>query len=86
MNFIIFHSEKNFIISGVCLSGVCIFKSLSCQEFVFQEFVMAPLSVNVNVRTRYTSWFVVIYRMACTFNRPKALSDCKMNKISTITN
>jgi len=23
MNFIIFHSEKNFIISGVCLSGVC---------------------------------------------------------------
>ena len=24
MNFIIFHSEKNFIISGVCLSGVCI--------------------------------------------------------------
>ena len=23
MNFIKFHSEKNFIISGVCLSGVC---------------------------------------------------------------
>ena len=44
MNFIIFHSEKNFIISGVCLSGVCLsgvctFKSLSHQEFVFQEFV-----------------------------------------------
>ena len=47
MNFIIFHSEKNFIISGVCLSGICIFSSLSCQEFVFpefvfQEFVMTP--------------------------------------------
>ena len=39
MNFIKFHSEKNFIISGVCLSGVCTFKSLSHQEFVFQEFV-----------------------------------------------
>ena len=24
MIFIIFHSEKNFIISGVCLSGVCL--------------------------------------------------------------
>jgi len=32
--FIIFHSEKNFIISGVCLV-----RSLSCQEFVFQKFV-----------------------------------------------
>ena len=29
MNFIIFLSEKNFMISGVCLSGVCIFRSLS---------------------------------------------------------
>jgi len=29
-----FHSEKIFIISGVCLSGVCLVRSLSCQEFV----------------------------------------------------
>ena len=34
MNFIKFHSEKNFIISGVCLV-----RSLSRQEFVFPEFV-----------------------------------------------
>ena len=34
MNFIKFHSEKNFIISGVCLV-----RSLSLQEFVFPEFV-----------------------------------------------
>ncbi len=39
MNFIKFHSEKNFIISGVCLSGVCLVRSLSRQEFVFPEFV-----------------------------------------------
>ena len=39
MNFIKFHSEKNFIISGVCLSGVCLIRSLSRQEFVFPEFV-----------------------------------------------
>ena len=38
MNFVIFHSEKIFIISGVCLV-----RSLFCQEFVFQEFVMAPV-------------------------------------------
>ena len=49
MNFIKFHSEKNFIISGVCLSGVCLVRSLSLQEFVFpefvfQEFVTAPLN------------------------------------------
>ena len=25
----LFHSEKNFIISGVCLSGVCLVRSLS---------------------------------------------------------
>ena len=39
MNFIKFHSEKNFIISGVCLSGVCLVRSLSRQEIVFPEFV-----------------------------------------------
>ena len=39
MNFIIFHSEKNFIISGVFLSGVCTFRRLSRQEIVFPEFV-----------------------------------------------
>ena len=48
MNFIKFHSEKNFIISGVCLSGVCLVRSFSRQEFVFlefvfQEFVTAPI-------------------------------------------
>ena len=37
MNFIIFHSEKNFIISGVCLSGVRLVRSLSCQEFVLSR-------------------------------------------------
>ena len=42
MNFIIFHSEKNFIISGVC-----IFRSLSCQEFVMAP--SCPSSVLVNM-------------------------------------
>ena len=78
MNFIKFHSEKNFIISGVCLV-----RSLSLQEFVFpefvfpefvfQEFVTAPLNSasdwletiqapNFKLQASVT-YFVYIYRL-----------------------
>ena len=43
MNFIIFHSEKNFIISGVCLVRSLSFRSLSFRSLSWHPFTGKPV-------------------------------------------
>ena len=67
MNFIIFHSEKNFIISGVCLSGVCIFRCLSFRRLSWhqnfhQKLCLHKLLFNLDQRLPLICHATVMFR------------------------